>query len=415
MTLIAGPLEGLIQANPEKSSEQLTLIFIYFILAFIVYGITVYFIRKNKWKLTAKRQITLLFFLVILVRLPLLLADPQPALSTDIYRYWWDGKVQAEGYNPYKYSPKDFPEESLKQGYFHLINHPEYPTIYGPFTQMVFYLSYKTGLDLLGIKLSILIFDLLTIFILLKWLKKKAMAFENVIIYAFNPLILIEYYNGGHSDAYLAFFITLTLYLFENGKRVGSLISLAFLTLTKYIGILFLPFYFKKIKWYQFVIYFLIVGLFYYFYFDENMFTSLKTYSQYWKFNASFFYLLYKPGIAESIVKIIIAAVCAVIYFIKWREILQDSNKFVINFLFIISLIIVVSPVVYPWYLSMILPIMVIYFYRPWVFFSAFVFLSYFVLYDYFRLNKWEENLFVILLEYIPFYGLILYDYFKKK
>src|SRR5262245_38437784 len=39
----------------------------------------------------------------IAMRLALLLAEPY--LSTDIYRYVWDGRVQAAGINPYRYVP----------------------------------------------------------------------------------------------------------------------------------------------------------------------------------------------------------------------------------------------------------------------------------------------------------------------
>ena len=37
------------------------------------------------------------------MRLALLFVEPY--LSTDIYRYVWDGRVQAAGINPYRYMP----------------------------------------------------------------------------------------------------------------------------------------------------------------------------------------------------------------------------------------------------------------------------------------------------------------------
>ena len=39
-----------------------------------------------------------------LMRALLLFAPPH---STDIYRYIWDGRVQADGINPYRYVPAD--------------------------------------------------------------------------------------------------------------------------------------------------------------------------------------------------------------------------------------------------------------------------------------------------------------------
>ena len=57
--------------------------------------------------LTERQNRLYLFFLIglaILMRAALLFAPPH---STDIYRYVWDGRVQADGINPYAYVPAD--------------------------------------------------------------------------------------------------------------------------------------------------------------------------------------------------------------------------------------------------------------------------------------------------------------------
>ena len=46
------------------------------------------------------------------LRLPLIVSPP--FLSTDIYRYVWDGRVQAAGVNPYRYLPADPALASLR-------------------------------------------------------------------------------------------------------------------------------------------------------------------------------------------------------------------------------------------------------------------------------------------------------------
>ena len=46
------------------------------------------------------------------LRLPLIVSPP--FLSTDIYRYVWDGRVQAAGINPYRYLPADPALASLR-------------------------------------------------------------------------------------------------------------------------------------------------------------------------------------------------------------------------------------------------------------------------------------------------------------
>ena len=66
------------------------------------------------------------------MRLGLLFAEPY--LSTDIYRYIWDGRVQAAGINPYRYMPIAPELSHLRDAaIFPNINRPDYAvTIYPP-------------------------------------------------------------------------------------------------------------------------------------------------------------------------------------------------------------------------------------------------------------------------------------------
>ena len=52
-----------------------------------------------------KLALWLVFALAILLRAYVFAFDP--LLSNDIYRYVWDGRVQAAGINPYRYFPAD--------------------------------------------------------------------------------------------------------------------------------------------------------------------------------------------------------------------------------------------------------------------------------------------------------------------
>src|SRR5437879_4276819 len=66
----------------------------------------------------------------VALRLGLLLTEP--LLSSDIYRYVWDGKVQAAGINPYRYVPSDEALAHLRDSAIYPnINRPDYAvTIY---------------------------------------------------------------------------------------------------------------------------------------------------------------------------------------------------------------------------------------------------------------------------------------------
>ncbi|MGY3618260.1 TIGR04282 family arsenosugar biosynthesis glycosyltransferase [Bradyrhizobium sp. USDA 10063] len=87
------------------------------------------------------RALLLVLGLRIALRICALLFDP--LLSTDIYRYVWDGKVQAAGINPYRYMPADDALAFLRDGtIFPHINRADIAvTIYPPVAQFFFLLS----------------------------------------------------------------------------------------------------------------------------------------------------------------------------------------------------------------------------------------------------------------------------------
>src|SRR5882762_5759829 len=61
-------------------------------------------------------------------RAPLLVMPPR--LSTDVYRYVWDGRVQRLGYGPYVLEPDDPALRGLHTDETLLMNHAERPTPY---------------------------------------------------------------------------------------------------------------------------------------------------------------------------------------------------------------------------------------------------------------------------------------------
>src|SRR5260370_1525737 len=80
---------------------------------------------------------TLIIVLVLagIFRLSIVFAPPY--LSDDIYRYVWDGRVQAAGINPYRYTPADEHLQSLRdEEVYPKINQPDSaPPLHPPSTQ----------------------------------------------------------------------------------------------------------------------------------------------------------------------------------------------------------------------------------------------------------------------------------------
>ncbi len=126
-----------------------------------------------------------------------------PFLSSDVYRYVWDGQVQAAGINPYRYVPADPALAGLRDpAIFPHINRAGYArTIYPPLAQLIFAAVGRLSGTVLGIKLAMVGFEALAMLCMLRLLSIAGLPRERVLIYAWNPLALWSFSCDGHVDA----------------------------------------------------------------------------------------------------------------------------------------------------------------------------------------------------------------------
>lgn len=131
----------------------------------------------------------------LLMRLPALFFPT--VHSGDIYRYLWDGRVQAAGLNPYAGPPDAAPYVGVKAAHpelFARINHRELPTIYPPAAQNLFRLAetpQRWRLLCAGAELVLW---------LLLWLSCSDRRW--LTIWILSPLPAIELWLNGHLDGF---------------------------------------------------------------------------------------------------------------------------------------------------------------------------------------------------------------------
>ena len=161
---------------------------------------------KDKWTLP------IIFTIAVLARLVCIF---HPAfLSTDVYRYVWDGKVQGVGINPFRYIPADSHLSFLRDSSIYpKINRRDYAhTIYPPGAQAIFFAVTRLGASEPLMKLAMTTFEAATCFVLMRILALAKLPRERVLLYAWNPLCLWEIASSGHVDAAALTFISLSLY-----------------------------------------------------------------------------------------------------------------------------------------------------------------------------------------------------------
>jgi len=385
--------------------------------------------RTGEQRLTNTEVLVVGVAFGILFRLTLLFTTP--TLSDDIYRYVWDGKTAAHGINPYVHAPlaealADLRDETIYPN----INHKEIPTIYPPVTQMVFRGLYALSATVTGFKAGFIIFDLLTIGVLLLILKTLSLNLCRVLIYAWNPLLIIEIAGSGHADIVGIFFLTVALYMLLQRKIVLSILALVLSFLTKFIAILLLPVIAlaKRESRAALAFLFIIVSALFYLPYaaaQKQLFSALLTYGATWQFNGSAFSLLlavFEPlnmELSLLISKGSLAVIFAAVYlfflmrFNREVPVKGSSPVFELGLIFF-GTFILLNPTVHPWYLCWLVPFLAVHPERAWIMLTGLVMLSYWILIDYAGIGVWEESVCIKLMEYVPFYALLVWDAVRR-
>jgi alpha-1,6-mannosyltransferase len=177
-----------------------------------------------------------------LFRLILVPLDP-PRLSTDIYRYIWDGRVQGAGVNPYLFVPVDPRLARLRDDdIYPNVNRREYAhTIYPPVAQAFFFVVTRVTQSVPGFKGALMLVDLVTIGLVAATLRVIGQPSERVIAYAWHPLPVFEFAGAGHIDALMICFIALALFTRAHQKFGLAGFALGAATLVKFFPVILLP------------------------------------------------------------------------------------------------------------------------------------------------------------------------------
>ena len=413
-------------------TEYTKLITLYCVLWFV-------FILLLKY---TKDNIKFLTVIAFLFRALFILAIP--SLSQDFYRFIWDGRMILEGLNPYLYTPESFIQaqelpvtqaEELYAGMGQL-NGSHY-TNYPPINQLYFVIAgLFSGHSILGsaivLRLLIIAADFGTLVFGKHLLEKLNIPVKNIFWYILNPFIIIELTGNLHFEGVMIFFLVWSLYLLHSGKWKWAAIIFALSISVKLIPLLFLPllfWYFKKgasqtIDFKKLLSFYALIGittviLFMPFYdseFINNYAQTVGLWFQNFEFNGSVYYIIREisylfRGYNEIA---IIGKVLPVLVFLfviglsLYKR--QITTKILItNMLLAFSFYLFLSTTVHPWYLATLLILSVFTNYKFPLVWSFVIILSYLA---YINLNKADksENLWIIAIEYIVVYGVLIWE-----
>jgi hypothetical protein len=158
-----------------------------------------------------------IMIVALLLRLLFLFNPPQ--LSDDIYRYLWDGSNLISGINPYAAAPSAVTPASVLIPVHSRINHPDYVTIYPPMAQIIFGAGAALDGTKTGLKALLILIDIGLCALLIAILKRLEMPVWRSVLYAWNPLPVVEIAGSGHVDGAGMALVLAALYLLLPDKK----------------------------------------------------------------------------------------------------------------------------------------------------------------------------------------------------
>lgn len=315
-------------------------------------------------------------FLLRIAFLPLL-----PVLTDDLYRYIWDGWLQMEGINPYQYPPNHEALSSFQDTTLYgELNSKPYYSVYPPGTQLFFaiagwlYGSFNWTVSYYAMKGLFTSVEFGGVILL-----SRLTTARNLLLYAWNPLVLIETAGQGHTEALLMLFVIGLLWAVQHGKgRVASL-AVAGAGMIKIYPFLLGPFLLRRFGWravWPGALLTVGVSLPYAAsYTVPHLKASVDLFANLMEFNAGPYYLTkyifwvftggdWSKQIGPTFRYLFLSAV-PILYYLDWRR--DWSFRWAV--LLTIGLFLVLSTTVHPWYFLPILAIGVLHRTPSWPWF----------------------------------------------
>ncbi len=371
---------------------------------FVVYG---FLFLIYLWIINSSSDQTISFWIVgsLCFRFTLLFSLPQ--LSDDFYRFVWDGRLWAAGQHPYGTLPAVYLNlniPGIDQNLYDHLNSKEYLTIYPPVAQYIFWLAVKISPNsILGSVIAMRVFVLLaeigSILLIKKLLNLFNWQKKNVLLYALNPLIIMELTGNLHFEAFVIFFLLLTGFFLSRNVILTTAASIGVAVCTKLLPLIFLPSFIGRLRVKHLLLFTSTVTatclLLFFPFFDWDVFNSLRSsvglYFNKFEFNASLYYIVREFGytmygyniiqtVGWKLGLITFVLILTFVWIRKQQSALKgDETKKELfqDWMWILCIYFLFTTTLHPWYITTLLALSVFTPYRFPVVWTGLIFLTY--------------------------------------
>lgn len=399
----------------------------------LIIGYTLLFIAYiSLYRSTTNKMVIWLLIIATFFRLSLIFAIPN--LSDDFYRFIWDGRLIIQGIHPFSQVPAYYLNSGLNipgltEELYQQLNSPEYFTIYPPVCQLIFATAaFFSPEDILGsviiMRLFIICAEVGSIILILKILKQLNLPTRRCVLYALNPLVILELTGNLHFEALLIFFLLLSIYFFYKSKLTASAVSFSLAISTKILPLIFLPLFIRRLRRKKLIKYFFLIALFSLVFFLPLLswewmvgFTSsVALYFHTFEYNASLYYLIRALGFLIFDFNIIGVAGATLAGLIFILVILYSLDKKTLKiplheaFMWVLLIYFLFTTTLHPWYIIPLIALSVFTNFKFTIVWSFFIFLTYIN----YASPEYKENLFVVAIEYLATLGYLVFE-FKRE
>ena len=283
-----------------------------------------------------------------------------PLVSDDVYRYVWDGRVQRFGYNPYVSAPDDSALVHLHTDLTRQIDPTSaaLPTIYPPVAELFFRVVTTAHESVTAMVMAVVLCDLLTVWVLWRWLLGSGRSPWWVLAYAWHPLVGLEGAGGGHVDVMGTLLVVTAAFTLSQRRGLMAALALAGAFAVKFLPIVLIPLFWRRVRLRDALVGGSLVGLAYLSFSGFRLMPalgSLGVYTETWRFNGPIFSLL-EPWLGAVGVLVVAAGLgCAVAGVARMKLDVDDPAAWACP----MGASLLLMPVVYPWYLIWVTPFLV--------------------------------------------------------
>ncbi len=282
-----------------------------------------------------------------------------PGADDDIHRYVWDGRLQRLGYNPYLVVPSDPAVKGLHTTETRNLNNPDLPSPYPPGAQVFFRAVTAIRESTFALKVAFVVCEFAIVFVLLDLFRSRGQGAHLVLAFAWNPLLAIEVAGSGHVDIVGALLLVVSAAALVRRWRAAAAVALGLAIAVKFLPIVLLPLYWKRVRVRDAVLAAAVVGLLYVPFLNHGRIPigSLGTYVQNFRFNGPLFAALDRVAPPQLLVGFAVLVGLVTATWLRSSAPEWSPAAFAWPmFAWPMAASLLCAPAVFPWYLLWLLP-----------------------------------------------------------